>query len=115
MKAVGELEAMTISLVVLWDNDDFVKRGERPYFPSNLTTDYERFPMLWSVDPEGVTIFNKHQTKQILLEVKELLGGDLADDERASLEAVAELCHFIWDGVPHLYLWFTTENKPWFS
>ncbi len=106
---------MTISLVVLWDNDDFVKRGESPYFPSNLTTDYERFPMLWSVDPEGVTIFNKHQTKQILLEVKELLGKDLADDERASLETVAELCRFVRDGVPHLYLWFTTENKPWFS
>ncbi len=95
---------MPISLALRRERGDDIRRAEQTYLPAGASRDAVEYPLLSGVDPYANTIFNSRQMQQLLSEVERLLSGSLSVAERASLEAVADLCR---EGRrAHRYLWF---------
>ena len=83
---------MPISLVLRKERGEEIRRAARAYVPADASRDDRRYPLLSGVDPYSNTIFNSRQMRQLRTEVERLLEEALSDDERESLEAVADLC-----------------------
>lgn len=95
---------MPISMVLRKENGEEIIRAEHAYVPADESLDEISFPLLSCVDPYANTIYNTRQMGRLLMEVEKLLGVVLSEEERTSLEAVAELCH---EGRRvHRFLWF---------
>ncbi len=95
---------MPISLVLRRERGEDIRRAEQTYLPAGASRDPAEYPLLSGVDPYANTIFNARQMHQLLVEVDRLLSGPLGVAERASLEAVADLCRDA--RRVHRYLWF---------
>jgi len=99
---------MPISVVLRKENREEISRSSHIYSPPEESRDEVRYPLLNGIDPHSDTIFNTWQMHFLLKEVEQLMQGSLGDEERASLEAVAQMCREGQRRV-HWFLWFVGD------
>ena len=74
-------------------------------FPLVSAEDIDAYPMLASVDPYGLTCFNRRQVPRLLSELEAVQGLDPNDSRRALIAGLRVLAaeHM---RRPHTFLWF---------
>jgi hypothetical protein len=94
-----------ISVQVRRENGEILAKDavDRRFNPLLFGIDYESFPMLGSIDPDGDTVFNGLQVKRLMIELETRYSARCCLTE--FLQQLNALCVLTLSG-SHRFLWF---------